>query len=75
MERIKRQLRCMLISFFLAAFLCTIHPEEMVKKPLPVAWWGSLYPKFCFGKICTEEKEDMEIRPKISFYLAKLFDW
>ena len=35
--------------------------------PGVVAWWGSLYPQFCFSQ--TDQK------PKISFWLAKALDW
>ena len=34
--------------------------------PGVTAWWGSLYPQFCFSQ--TEQK------PKISFWLAKAFE-
>lgn len=41
-----------------------------------VAWWGTLYPAFCFGKIAEKKDGDnIRIHPKISFYLAKLLDW
>jgi hypothetical protein len=47
------------------------------------AWWGTLYPKFCFAQKeqensagqAKEEGEETYSRPKISFYLAKFFDW
>lgn len=34
--------------------------------PSVTAWWGSLYPQFCFSE--TEQK------PKISFWLAKALE-
>ena len=34
--------------------------------PGVVAWWGSLYPQFCFSQ--TDQK------PKISFWLAKAIE-
>ena len=34
--------------------------------PGVMAWWGSLYPQFCFSQ--TDQK------PKISFWLAKAFE-
>lgn len=34
-----------------------------------MAWWGTLYPKFCFS----EKGETGEA--KISFWLAELLDW
>jgi hypothetical protein len=47
------------------------------------AWWGTLYPKFCFAQKeqensagqAKEEGEETYSQPKISFYLAKFFDW
>ena len=32
------------------------------------AWWGSIYPAFCFSEI------DKSEQPKISFWLAKAFE-
>ena len=34
-----------------------------------LSWWGTMYPRFCFTEIKGEEKL------KISFWLAKAFDW
>jgi hypothetical protein len=35
------------------------------------AWWGALYPRFCY-----EKTQDCEIHPiKISFWLAKALNW
>lgn len=41
-------------------------PEQMT------AWWGTLYPKFCFSDI-PEEAEGKDI--KISFWLARVLNW
>lgn len=40
-----------------------------------VAWWGTIYPRFCFAEE-TEKEEDAatDTRPKISFWLAKALD-
>ena len=38
------------------------------------AWWGTLYPKFCFSELPDEnkgQKDDI----KISFWLAQALDW
>lgn len=58
-----------------AAFLGSAAPEgaeplRTVKKESRqvCGWWGTMYPKFCFFK---GEKGKL----KISFWLAKAFDW
>ena len=38
------------------------------------AWWGTLYPKFCFSQI-PEENKDQKDDIKISFWLARALDW
>lgn len=38
------------------------------------AWWGTLYPKFCFSRFPTENK-DKKDDIKISFWLARVIDW
>ncbi len=45
------------------------------------AWWGTLYPRFCFSQIQEPKgdgkpgKESSEDHVKISFWLAKALDW
>lgn len=39
-------------------------PEQ--RNPGVMAWWGSLYPQFCFSQT--------DHRPKISFWLAKALE-
>lgn len=41
-------------------------PEQMT------AWWGTLYPKFCFSEI-PEGVEEKDV--KISFWLARVLNW
>ena len=41
-------------------------PEQMT------AWWGTLYPEFCFSDI-PEGAEGKDI--KISFWLARVLNW
>ena len=38
------------------------------------AWWGTLYPKFCFSQI-PEENKNQKDDIKISFWLAQALDW
>ena len=43
-----------------------------------MAWWGSIYPEFCFSETdrynTDGEKILPEQKPKISFWLAKAFE-
>ena len=43
-----------------------------------MAWWGSIYPEFCFSELnyngTDVEKNTAEQSPKISFWLAKAFE-
>ena len=46
--------------------------------PGVMAWWGSIYPEFCFSETdrynTDSEKILPEQKPKISFWLAKAFE-
>lgn len=46
-------------------------PRESVQV---CGWWGTMYPKFCFAKGRAEEDGERG-KVKISFWLAKAFDW
>ena len=42
------------------------------ENPGVYAWWGTIYPEFCFEKV----EDNGENKPvKISFWLAKALDW
>lgn len=41
-------------------------------QPQMYAWWGTLYPEFCFEK---GEDADESKTVKLSFWLAKALDW
>lgn len=49
-------------------------PEQKI-----LAWWGVMYPEFCFAEKQTEhtDEKDKEKQPrvKVSFWLAKALDW
>lgn len=45
---------------------------ENFRQPEFYAWWGSIYPEFCFEKV---EKNEENKPVKISFWLAKALDW
>lgn len=64
----------------LAALLSVSYPGSLNDAP-HLAWWGTLYPQFCFSKmeeLKGEEKSCWEFQGnpvKISFWLAKALDW
>ena len=51
---------------------------EIGLKKNALAWWGSIYPEFCFSELIPEEKNVEKIpseqTPKISFWLAKAIE-
>ena len=53
--------------------------ERRQEQTAVTAWWGSIYPEFCFSEWdqygCDVEKFPSEQRPKISFWLAQALDW
>lgn len=77
-EVIKNQIRIGILSGLLAALLTGFGFSDLqsTSQNMQCAWWGCLYPKFCFGERIEDDDMGTEIRhPKISFYLAKLLDW
>lgn len=48
--------------------------EKRQEQTAITAWWGTLYPKFCFSQIPPEYKEKKD-DIKISFWLAQALDW
>ena len=69
----QRRLVLSLAAGLVGAFLVNAVPERTEyteniyrEQAQITAWWGSLYPKFCFA-----EKEKV----KISFWLAQVLDW
>ena len=43
-----------------------------IARPQMYAWWGTLYPEFCFEK---GEDAGESKTVKLSFWLAKALDW
>lgn len=76
----KNRLAVSVLAAVLAAFL-TVSAPGRGGEPRVLAWWGTLYPEFCFSK--GEELEEVEMdghedqgrRVKISFWLAKALNW
>lgn len=70
----KNRLLLSVLIAALAAFLTVSAPNVSGKQSV-LAWWGTLYPEFCFVK--TEDSDDISPRShvKISFWLAKALNW
>ena len=48
--------------------------ENRQEQTAVTAWWGTLYPKFCFSQMLGEDKgQKGDI--KISLWLAQALDW
>lgn len=78
MNKLRKILPAVLLTVVLAVqFLVPARAQE----PALMTWWGTLYPGFCFGTSeiisDTENKceSSKEHKVKISFWLAKAFDW
>lgn len=78
MNRLRKRLPAVLLTVCLA-----VQPlaSGRTREPALMTWWGTLYPGFCFGTSDrasdTEERTETskEHKVKISFWLAKAFDW
>lgn len=53
-------------AVFLAAFGSPAREQE--KPAYVTAWWGVMYPQYCFGETGSED-------PQLSFWLAEALDW
>ena len=91
-ERNRWNCRKRLAAFVLAAFLAASAVRETARmeagewvpaqeQPALLAWWGTLYPDFCFG-VHGERADDKKNAKepwasgvKISFWLAQALDW
>lgn len=74
------------LAFTLAAVLAgailTVAMPESIQRTAQIrreeaavtAWWGTLYPKFCFSRFPAVNKEKND-DIKISFWLARVIDW
>lgn len=48
--------------------------ERRQEQTAVTAWWGTLYPQFCFSQF-PEENKGQKDDIKISFWLAQALDW
>lgn len=71
-----RGILSIMTGLMVVALLSISQPYVPQKNVL--AWWGSIYPEFCFLEVDENgknvEKNTSEQRPKISFWLAKAFE-
>lgn len=62
----------LLMAMILVGSTCGERYAGSGKDPRVYAWWGTIYPEFCFEKA----EDDGENKPvKISFWLAQALDW
>lgn len=68
---------------------CQVRAQAKEARPI-TAWWGTLYPKFCFAELPENTGENINEKTngnadkkidkktadvKISFWLARVLDW
>ena len=80
-NRLAKKLAVTLTAGMLGVFLVETVPARVYKivenrqeQTAVTAWWGTLYPKFCFSQLPTEDKGKKD-DIKISFWLAQALDW
>ena len=66
-----RILLSMITGMIVISLLCGIQWRGSQKNVL--AWWGSIYPEFCFSQF-PEENKGQKDDIKISFWLAKAIE-
>lgn len=75
MDYLKNRKKRICISLIAALFL-TAGTGAGVQKNVPaLAWWGSIYPQFCFAENEDGNADEKEPEVKISFWLAKQLEW
>lgn len=76
----KYKITVSLIAGLAAALLAAGIPGQ-IEKNHTLAWWGVMYPKFCFAQPAEESEMEDDRSPgagrkvKVSFWLAKALDW
>lgn len=74
MENLKNRKKRLCVSLIAALFLTAVTGSGGQRNISALAWWGSMYPQFCFAeKEEDNTKEEAEV--KISFWLAKQLEW
>jgi hypothetical protein len=85
MNKIKRLRLSVLVAVSAVVLTGAAMPQFQIKeKTLELAWWGTMYPEFCFGTAVRETETDngtdspsisTNRQRKVSFCLAKLLNW
>lgn len=80
-KRYIKKMTAVLTAGILGVVLAGTLPEHIQKiaenrqeQTAVTAWWGTMYPKFCFSQF-PEENKDKKENVKISFWLAQALDW
>ena len=82
--RNKKHCICLSIAAAMAATGITAAIPQMEKKDVPLmAWWGTLYPRFCFSEMSQEEAKENEesesglpdeVQIRTSFWVADFIE-
>ena len=75
MDSLKNRKKRLGISLIAALFLTVVTGTGVQKNIPALAWWGSMYPQFCFAENEEENTDEIEPEVKISFWLAKQLEW
>lgn len=71
-----RMIFSLVVGLTVVSLLCGTSWSGLQKNTM--AWWGSIYPEFCFSEFSYDEenveKNPSEQPPKISFWLAKAIE-
>ena len=71
--KIVRKMKNRILVSILSGMIMSVLFLGGTEQRMSLAWWGWLYPEYCFMEI---ENSDLEMREiKISFWLAKVLDW
>ena len=65
------RIKAALLAGLAGAVLANTFPGQIRKQAAVSAWWGTIYPKFCFA----DAKKDGKGSVKISLWLAQALDW
>lgn len=75
MDYLKNRKKRLCVSLMAALFLTGFTGMAAPKNVPALAWWGSMYPQFCFAEKEEENAQEKEQEVKISFWLAKQLEW
>lgn len=80
-EKLRKRLAVTLTAGLAGILLAVTVPDKIQQtvqcrqeQAAVTAWWGTLYPKFCFSRFPSEDKGKKD-DIKISFWLARVINW